>query len=154
MHASMHTCTHIRIHTYMHTYMHTCIHADTHSHTHKSLPYSPRIFFWSTCVHVHVCVYVMHICTMDLVYIFTIFALWMHVSLRYAFMYYTRYEYAYHLNTVNVHVTHLCTIYDLSMCTIDVRWPCDIIIVCCSVLQCVAVCCSVLQCVAVCCSVL
>ena len=28
-----------------------------------------------------------------------------------------------------------------------------IIVVCCSVLQCVAVCCSVLQCVAVCCSV-
>jgi len=31
---------------------------------------------------------------------------------------------------------------------------CNIIPMCCSVLQCVAVCCSVLQCVAVCCSVL
>ena len=31
---------------------------------------------------------------------------------------------------------------------------CCLIVVCCSVLQCVAVCCSVLQCVAVCCSVL
>jgi len=29
-----------------------------------------------------------------------------------------------------------------------------VVVVCCSVLQCVAVCCSVLQCVAVCCSVL
>jgi len=31
---------------------------------------------------------------------------------------------------------------------------CDLIMVCCSVSQCVAVCCSVLQCVAVCCSML
>jgi len=39
----------------------------------------------------------------------------------------------------------------------NVNWEgtgvCIDIIVCCSVLQCVAVCCSVLQCVAVCCSV-
>ena len=43
---------------------------------------------------------------------------------------------------------------DLPLICTDILFECEFIVVCCSLLQCVAVCCSVLQCVAVCCSVL
>ena len=45
-----------------HASTHTCIHAHTHVHTPKFLFCSPRILFWSACLNVHACLYVMYVC--------------------------------------------------------------------------------------------